>query len=273
MANNIYNTMSINKDDAERYVLNGNNKVDFNILIPMSNDLSLPSGSITDIANEVYEYRETGNDSKLKERIARCKKYNVDYPEDVEEAIAFEEKKYEYHKDKTNIMYCENYVDLYTLGKQYKENLEKYGSINWYDWSHKNWGCKWNARDTKIEDLSNDLYKIEFTTPWSPPELWLTELSSKCPFYNEWIEESGCHGYHGEIYSSNKDDIVIRDLDNTEFDDRGQYREADNPPTFTFDTMCNEVSVWKMNWDKLITEDNENKSININEEYWNRLKE
>lgn len=45
-----------------------------------------------------------------------------------------------------------------------QEEIEKYGSLNWYNWSIKNWGTKWNAYDGYITDT-----QIVFSTAWSAP--------------------------------------------------------------------------------------------------------
>ena len=46
---------------------------------------------------------------------------------------------------------------------------EKYGATDWYDWSLKNWGCKWDARDIDIQEDKDDCLYLTFATPWSPP--------------------------------------------------------------------------------------------------------
>ena len=75
----------------------------------------------------------------------------------------------------------------YTVGhppsktdEQIAELVKKYGATDWYDWSIKNWGCKWDARDIEIEESGDDnfLYLI-FNTPWSPP----------IDFYNKFAKE------------------------------------------------------------------------------------
>lgn len=49
---------------------------------------------------------------------------------------------------------------------------ELYGKNNWYDWSIKNWGTKWNAYE------GSEMYNgISFLTAWSAPFPILLKLS------------------------------------------------------------------------------------------------
>jgi hypothetical protein len=50
------------------------------------------------------------------------------------------------------------------LGKQYLNNIEKYGYPTWYGWRYNNWDTKWNANNTNTFDNV-----IEFDTAWSAP--------------------------------------------------------------------------------------------------------
>ena len=59
------------------------------------------------------------------------------------------------------------------VGKIYIDNIINYGSDTWYDWSVKNWGTKWNAFDSEIE---NNI--LSFRTAWSA-SLPITEKLSK----------------------------------------------------------------------------------------------
>ena len=52
-----------------------------------------------------------------------------------------------------------------------------YGDQNWYHWSIKHWGTKWNATET-TRTADN---QIDFQTAWSPPMPWLLELSKQHP--------------------------------------------------------------------------------------------
>lgn len=46
-----------------------------------------------------------------------------------------------------------------------KEKAE-HGGNNWYDWSIKNWGTKWNSSDVTVNEINQIL---TFSTAWSVP--------------------------------------------------------------------------------------------------------
>ena len=53
---------------------------------------------------------------------------------------------------------------------------EIYGENNWYDWSNKNWGTKWNSVDA--EDWDDE---IQFLTAWSPCDPVIAALAKMFP--------------------------------------------------------------------------------------------
>ena len=97
---------------------------------------------------------------------------------------------------------------------------EIYGENNWYDWSIKNWGTKWNSIDAEL-----DGYEIQFLTAWSPcvpviatlaklfPTLRFTYRYFECGmcFCGERIYENGVEifkfdGDYAENYLCEEDD-------------------------------------------------------------------
>lgn len=56
------------------------------------------------------------------------------------------------------------------------EEEKLYKGRNWYDWSIKNWGTKWNAYETEKEYNS-----VSFLTAWSAPIRVIEKLSSMFP--------------------------------------------------------------------------------------------
>ena len=52
--------------------------------------------------------------------------------------------------------------------KQSQKLISKYGADNWYSWSIENWGTKWNAIDTEVEQRDGTLI-YRFDTAWDAP--------------------------------------------------------------------------------------------------------
>ncbi len=69
-------------------------------------------------------------------------------------------------------------VDLLKLGKQLVLNIQKYGVLNWYDWSINNWGTKWNADN--FMSLDDDKV-LTFETAWDPAVPVVVEMSKQNP--------------------------------------------------------------------------------------------
>lgn len=98
----------------------------------------------------------------------------------------------------------------------------KYGSIDWYQWSVKNWGCKWNSSETRIlTDEPNEL-SIGFQTPWNEPTGVLSKLNE---LYGDLHFES-CHehegGYGGQkiVWDPNLKTFTVQRLEEyTVYDD------------------------------------------------------
>jgi hypothetical protein len=52
---------------------------------------------------------------------------------------------------------------------------------NWYDWSVKNWGTKWNACYVDVTFESDDEVHYQFETAWDYPHPIIRELRRKFP--------------------------------------------------------------------------------------------
>lgn len=65
------------------------------------------------------------------------------------------------------------------------ELREKFGADNWYDWSMKNWGVKWNAVDpvvlgTREQPGGIITFSFSFDTAWSMPEGIINSMVGMC---------------------------------------------------------------------------------------------
>ena len=67
------------------------------------------------------------------------------------------------------------------LERRTKENIEKYGAGNWYDFCVSRWGTKWDVTDECGVDITNDgrTMSASFESAWSPP----------CGVYEELVDQ------------------------------------------------------------------------------------
>lgn len=112
----------------------------------------------------------------------------------------------EFDKNSDKPHYFRPRVDLtQELSNEYKR---RFGADNWYDWSVKNWGTKWGAYSTSIENEN----VLVFDTAWSHPFQMIANLSAKFPdvlFEVKYADEDTGHncGYYsidnGESFDYN----------------------------------------------------------------------
>ncbi|MDD6846880.1 MAG: hypothetical protein PUE07_05130 [bacterium] len=72
--------------------------------------------------------------------------------------------------------YKKDFPQVESLGKKCVDNVKKYGSMNWYEWSLENWGTKWNATSTEVDGST-----MTFDTAWDPAIPAVIEMSKKHP--------------------------------------------------------------------------------------------
>lgn len=110
------------------------------------------------------------------------------------------------------------------LGKQYLDNLKKYGAENWYEWSKTNWGTKWNSGDVEVD---NKKQTIHFTTAWSVPTPIFEQILNtiKTRFSVFYADEGSC--FAGELRCDSKiegDEPYIKDFEYNEKENSELYR-------------------------------------------------
>ena len=132
----------------------------------------------------------------------------------------------------------ENEQAVLNYGRMALDNILNYGVVDWYDWSIRNWGTKWNARETVIEDNV-----ILFDTAWSPvPEL-MRKLSSMFPenlFEYDFSEEQIwvlCGEYEFEKGDCTKE--IIFDEGSKEAYEKGFELWPDSKRYYKFDKKKN----------------------------------
>jgi hypothetical protein len=61
------------------------------------------------------------------------------------------------------------------------ENVRLYGADDWYRWHLDNWGTKWDASSTSVEQLDETNFNVQFHTAWSPPIDWFEKIIPMYP--------------------------------------------------------------------------------------------
>tara|TARA_R100001460_G_scaffold5911_3_gene15902 strand:+ start:553 stop:1134 length:582 start_codon:yes stop_codon:yes gene_type:complete len=69
----------------------------------------------------------------------------------------------------------------------------------WYDWSCDNWGTKWDACESHVNESEPQYFSVGFETAWSPPIAWIQNIMDKYPnleFSLEYDEPGMAYGGH-----------------------------------------------------------------------------
>lgn len=115
---------------------------------------------------------------------------------------------------------------------------ELYGENNWYDWSVKNWGTKWNACYSIIDADENI---ITFQTAWSAPFPIIDKLLEKLPDISFVFE------FAGEDLGYNCGELVV---------ENGEYAEEYWPDRGTEEAEKFACEVWGYDYEELLKERN-----------------
>ncbi len=180
MPNWVTNWLTIRTQD-KNLVLNEKGNVDFNILIPMPEELenTISGGDIKDCMS--YYFLKT----HTKKEFVESEFFNRNYAQLNNSMTKKEmlEKLLGRISDNPEMFdgeWSDNNSPKHTpeeIGEYYIGLIEKYGYYDWYSWRISNWGCKWNASDTDILDEYDDIMCLQFSTPWGCPDGLREELA------------------------------------------------------------------------------------------------
>ena len=184
--------------------------VDFNCVIKMPNDLQIVAGGYEWIVREYFYDKEkyfNQNEkllpvlSEIYERVKGNK----------EEFLA------EFEKELPTLIktFIEVYNIIYENEAEIKSSINnivcgfynsmKYKTLNWYDWSVKTWGTKWNACRC---DINEDLEEIVFDTAYNIPIGVYIELSKYTPITVAYAAEDTGRNYG--IINFNNGHLLVR---------------------------------------------------------------
>jgi hypothetical protein len=191
-----------NPQELKKHLINEKGEVDFNMIIPMPQDLRITAGS--------YSYATPSKyfTSKSEEVILKRQKETVDveFAKIYNDTITQQEFFEEVMKHEDILKLIRNVKDWhirkskahpYAMGKEaLKEgyetyikgyfNIQRYGERDWYEWSISNWGTKWNASDSCFDEETG---VAEFETAWSMPEPVYRALSQYTPLRVVYADE------------------------------------------------------------------------------------
>ncbi len=152
---------------------------DFNKVIKMPESLQIEFSSKSDYALSLYlAYINPSvtyygdNDKKINEEEYKNIVSKLKFKTIVSDIDNLSEERINNLKEKYNEK------EMLRLGKRQVENVLKYDALNWYEWSVKNWGTKWNAQ---AFEASPDNRTITFETAWDPALEVMVEISKQNP--------------------------------------------------------------------------------------------
>ena len=78
--------------------------------------------------------------------------------------------------------------------EQYDALIAKYRVSDWYEWANINWGTKWGAYDTSDWQIADDKASVFFNTAWCPGQEFFCQASELFPtlvFHTDFADEGG----------------------------------------------------------------------------------
>ncbi|MDK9431172.1 hypothetical protein QP016_10630 [Gallibacterium anatis] len=157
--------------------------VDFNLLIPMPEELNITCGSFGDFSETLLrlDQPQTLTDNLIADYITENERKGL--------RLSL--------LSRQNNWTIGNFVDFLrnnpdeqnyfgydlALGQAYIDNQLKYGARTWYDWAYNNWGVKWNANTQYCDEFNdgNTCFYVCFDTAWNPPNEWVNTLIQTFP--------------------------------------------------------------------------------------------
>lgn len=198
--------------------------LDFNRIVPMPESLHIESSTLSD---QAFLYAYTNGYTKKMTYDDADKLKKVIFIGYVNQ-LAYLNADIERSKQTYNRV-CDDDAkssEFKSLAKQTMENFEKYGYINWYEWSIEHWGTKWNAYDCVA---NHDENTIKFDTAWNYPSRLIDRLffenkfsgviDSVCESWEKWHRLEYVNGVLVKCISDDeslKREIIMNVFDYTE---------------------------------------------------------
>ena len=212
MPNWCRNTIIVDKK-YHNLILNKEGKVDFNVILPMPEELGVQCGGSNsrDIYMYLSEKNSVAHSTVLEMPQAKAMTASLFTSSLEKEAERALKKVMDLITKNNNSTVSEEVNNSYNEGKKLVNNYMNHGCTTWYEWCCRTWGTKWNADTSSVSDN-----EIVFYTPWVSPVGWLEKLASLgIPFVLKWVLE--CESY-GTLVSNGK---IITETEYKEVDLEG----------------------------------------------------
>jgi hypothetical protein len=182
--------------------------IDFNKIVPMPKEI-METESSTSVDDALAYYLKMNN---KEEEIKNFNKFRFSsfYPQEKIDKMSEQEK-----------------ADLLNVGERYYNIFKTYGYLNWYDWSLANWGTKWNAYESCMNEPTEKSVTIYFQTAWSGVPMLVSMLVEKFPnlgFQYKFADED--RGYNCGIGQGNNGEFEFDYLEGGSDDAYETYREC-----------------------------------------------
>lgn len=167
---------------------------DFNGIIPMPEELSITSGSQTDMGMACFNQQKFDQYRQYPWFAESCP--NVETPAQLKDVLD------------------EQIPEAVALGQQAMDNLAKYDAPTWYQWCNREWGTKWNTHDTEVIHQSDTALVVRFDTAWSSPTPIFDELVEQgftvnCVWQDEDPSNEGTYGEPYEVFDINQPPVEV----------------------------------------------------------------
>ena len=134
------------------------------------------------------------------------------------------------------------------LERKTKENQEKYGYGNWYDFCVNTWGTKWDVEAYDTVEVKNNTIEFGFDSAWAPPvgvyEALVDDGFEVVAYYNEpgmaYIGKYD-NGYDECLEYGGETSATVRDVIGDELDD--MYGISDSMAEYE-EMEKDDVQVW-----------------------------
>lgn len=182
----IMKSMLIDDEDSEYGY-----EFDFNKILPMPKELEIYSQGITKTCAKLF-INNMLEDSPAYKKYEKLflKAYGKDLVMTEDEITKEMNGMLKFRDFQSKELFFKTKADVNAYGKRALDNFAKYKATDWYDWCCDNWGTKWNACHSQINDMEKaDIY---FDTAWSSVPKLMAMLAAKhpdCKFEYEYAEE------------------------------------------------------------------------------------